>query len=692
MSNLHRPRLQKYNARVLCYYLDNKGSIDKSQLSHLLAIQDKTIGLDEFKTAFNFKLDKGSEVAKLGYGRIYGNNGSGAYLEKDYRHNLYAKTYHDIDMANCHPTLLVQLAQRYNIKMFNLNQYVENREEYIKQVIEYYGDAEKTRADIKTEIIATLYGAEIPTFKMLKGELDALTDELKKHHVTLYDAVVNKRKKNVNGAFLSYLAQTEERKCLDAMDSYFLSMDRSVDDLAYDGLMIRKLNESEVFPLQFLRGAELFVLEKTGYKIKLEIKPMIQTISEDKLESKEEQLAKTYLDMKATFEKENAYYITTNAIIHKSSGPMEMRTIEHTREAYGHLTVKVKSKSVSFIDMWRKDPTRKIITKLVYKLEADLEEGEMSLFNGFQYKKYEADENAENNVKTFIDLVHAQCNNEQAVTDYMVNTFAHMIQCPFKKTNVLNAFASRAQGTGKDTLMLIIKGIIGTHHTAHYTSTEQYWSPYDTRREGAIFIYLEEACASQNKAHEGELKANITSDMVGINPKGMKAYTVPNIGRNFMTTNVEEPFKMTSEDRRFNIVRPSDRMKHIEWDAFYKNTVHNPCFLRNIGDFLEARDINGWESTKFPESQYRLDLKELVVSSEDRFLEQWTPDRWMTSGEMYLDYRAFCTENTYPYAMSTMSLCKKILPHKDQSFICRDGRSRVKFYLPKRDGFETIEF
>ena len=699
MSNLHRPRFQKYNARILGHLLENQESIDRSQLSHLLAIQENTFGLNEFRTTFDFKLDKKDKdcaIAKLGYGRIYGEIGAGAYLDNNYRHNLYANYYHDIDMSNCHPNLLIQVAKKKEIEMLNLQKYVDHREEYIKEVIEYYGqhDIVKVRRDIKTEIIATLYGAEIPTFKCLRAELNVLTDALKEEHSTLYQIVKDRNRKNTNGAFLAYLAQTYERQCLDAMDSYYLNMNRQVDDLAYDGLMVRKLNPDEIFPQELLNGAEKFIFEKTGFNMKLEIKPMIQTIDPSKLESKIDKQKKQYASMKKDFEKNNAYYSINNSIIHIGhNSKMQIKTIEHIREEYGHLTVIIDGKKKQFVDVWRKDENRRIIHSLVYKMPDDLLPGEFSLFQGFDYLKYDSDEKMyEDHIRVFEDLISAQCADEVPCKDHVLKTFAHMLQYPFIKNGIVTIFASPIEGTGKDTLMLIIKNIIGNAHTAHYTNTETFWDKHNTGMEGAILVYLEEACSNLNKQNEGALKAVITSDTLMMNPKGIKPYTVPNIGRFIQTTNEADSANTKQGSRRNNLLSPCDRLKKRDWVSFYRDYVHNKSFIRNIGDYLMSIDLTGWNPSDFPESEYRKELIDTVVSSEVLFLNSWNPSTWIKSAEIYQEYKSFCIEQSLFYCHSTISFCKKLISHKNLFVSAVDTTKQKYYYKLKKDEDATKSF
>jgi hypothetical protein len=50
---------------------------------------------------------------KLGYGRYIGARGSLETLERGIRGSLCSMYYEDIDIVNCHPVLIVQMAKRY---------------------------------------------------------------------------------------------------------------------------------------------------------------------------------------------------------------------------------------------------------------------------------------------------------------------------------------------------------------------------------------------------------------------------------------------------------------------------------------------------------------------------------------------------------------------------------------------------
>lgn len=693
MSNLHRERRQPYNVRILNYYLDNKNSVDKSQLSHLQAIQDKTVGLNEFPTTYNFKLDKKDKdcsIAKLGYGRIYGVCGSGEYLDYNYRNNLYGDTEHDIDMKNCHPTLLSQLGRKKGFTCTHLEEYINHREEYLEQIVDFYAQqgVTYTRRNAKDTMIALMYGAEIPAFKKFQSELDVLTTLLKEEHKILFETIDRLKQKNKNGAFLSYIAQSEERQCLDAIDCFFLQQGRSVDGLAYDGLMVRKLDKNEVFPIELLRKAEQFVKEKTGYEITLEIKPMVRDIDDSLLKSKLEIMEETYTQLKKVFETEHFYFEPANTIARiNNDGSFSHFTLEHAKIALNALKLETTKGTIPFINKWIPDSNRRTVRRFVAKMPEKCLSDEMSLFKGFAYqfmKNVPTEQQRESSIELFTDLVKALSGDEEVVYEHVLKLMARMIQQPLSKSKVMVAFASPVQGTGKDTVMLILKSIIGTTHTAHYTDTEQFWDKHDTGREGAVFVYLEEACSHLNKAKDGQLKALVTSDTIKLNPKNMKPYDVPNLGNIWMTTNEPEPFKTSESDRRGNLITPSPRLLNADWTSIYQQ-IESPTFIKSIGEYLESINLAGFNSTKFPETAVKKEMKALAKSSEKIFFEQWTlPQeegkmaKWVDASELFKEYRSYCSQHDLPHALNTISFCKRIITLINVAFKRRmlDGQNR----------------
>jgi hypothetical protein len=188
-------------------------------------------------------------------------------------------------------------------------------------------------------------------------------------------------------------------------------------------------------------------------------------------------------------------------------------------------------------------------------------------------------------------------------------------------------------------------------HVAHYSSDDTFWNKHDVQKEGAVLMYLEEAGVGENKRNSDALKARITEDLVYINPKGLKPYSIRNVGNYFMTTNNVCPVKLEASDRRFIILNPSMRLHTMGkedktfWSRFYRN-LESDAWLWSIGKFLESLPLGDFNPTDFPETEIRALLLDAIQqeSPEEAFLKQWEGVD-QTGTEMYNAYVDFCAAN-----------------------------------------------
>jgi len=658
----------------------------------------KKRGTARCESNIEYKLSA-SGVGKLGYGRYYGQKGSLEQLEKDVRGTLCINDYIDVDVVNCHPTIIPQMAKNwFNQEMPNMMEYVNNRQYFFDEMEEKMGYNEDTT---KSLVLRILYGGAVKTtvalpddcdidmpkqFIEMKKEMRQFTDKLMKveDHKELLEYVQRLRKPNVPGSFTSHIIQTEERKLLESMTHWFNENNYRVDVLAYDGVQVR-INKDKSVTDDVLEEIVNVVKKDTGYDIKLKIKSF-ETIAFDD-DSDDDENDKSYDQVKEDWEKNHFYFKAANTIVEVTERGITHYGIEHATEAFNTWQFTKKDedggkKMIPFLKEWRNDIARRMVDAFVYKMPNECSRNECSLFTGFDYKKITAevtDEARTDAINTFKDILGAICNDEQAVVDYILKSMAHMLLKPFEKTGVLIAFASAFQGSGKDTIMLILKKIIGDNHTAHYTSTEAYWEKHDTNQEGAIFTYLEEACSNLNKAKSNELKARITSDTIMINPKGVKGYSVPNVSRQWMTTNEAEPFKIEENDRRGLLISPNGRCVSYDWNTIYSKIL-TPAYIKAVGEYLESISIDGWNPRVFPETHIKKEMKILSKSSETLFFEQWISEDWVSSKEVYEAYKDYCIENSLPHCQSSISFGKKVVSLQNVKFNFKRGTGNVALY------------
>lgn len=222
-----------------------------NEITYVLGIKSKTSMLGRF-------------VAKGGVGL--------QMLPHDIRSALAKPYYHDIDMKNAQPTLLLQLAKQKGWEHSALQHYVSKREETLVEVQNELGC---NRMEAKGRILQLFFGSSY-TDGLPAWITKSLYPELCKMKSNIYAANVDfakKHKKDANSV-MAFILQTIERSCLMSMDKALTLKGRSMDVLIHDGGYVRKLENETEFPQELMRYCEACVLKDTGFEIRLEQKPI----------------------------------------------------------------------------------------------------------------------------------------------------------------------------------------------------------------------------------------------------------------------------------------------------------------------------------------------------------------------------------------------------------------------------------
>lgn len=675
-----RTYTQVINRKALAYLKEDRGKLhinEAERIVHLSKNVRKT-SMDRCETNIDYKLT--GIVGGLGYGRYYGTKYSLEWFQRDIRGALCADDYVDVDVTNCHPSLILQMAKNVcHIEMPCLERFVEDRDAFSQKIMATFNIPYK---EVKEHLLSILYGgavgnvaavpdareATIPfEFVQIKEEMHRFTSILMRlpEHTRLMEYLRKQKRPNIPGSFCALVVQTEERKVLESMVEFLTRNKCAVDVLAYDGVQIRK-NGAPIEP-ELLRDAEDFIHEHTLYKVSLVVKPFdVLQIDYEKKSANEE----AYLEMKEKFELDHYYFSPSDAFCHvHPDGSVRMYALQHATQVFNipEWTLTVSGTETDpFFPRWKADNKRRIVDSIVNKMPEDCSASEQSIFRGFAFQRLSGEKDT-SAVEAFTDLVRCIAGDTDATYEYLLKSFARIIQHPLIKSNVCIIISSLIQGTAKDTILLIISLLIGSSHTSHYSNDATFWEKHDTLKEGAIVMYLEEAGCGENKKSSDALKARITEDRITINPKGMKSYTVPNIGNYFMTTNNVCPVKLELSDRRFVILNPSLRFfdkgkaDPTFWTDFYAN-IKSDSWLRTIGDFLMNYDITGFNPTDLPHTETRALLMDALQqeSSEELFLQQWEAQD-QTSTQMYNSYCEFCRSENLRYKQSNIAFAISIV-------------------------------
>lgn len=235
------------------------------------------------------------------YGRVYPEKSLGLHsIRREIRHTLAKGKFYDIDIENAHPCFLYQICKQHNIKCKLLEHYVNNRDSYLKKIMNHY----KTDKDgAKGFFIKIMYGSsmakwkssnkidtsieDLPFTKEFKKEFENISNEIVKANTEIYEFAKSKRKESGkqyhNGVTVSYFLQEYECRVLSAMfmylnDNNYIKQDVCV--LCADGIMVNE----ETFKSTLMQEFHDLIIQKIGFDLKFVVKEMSQGYSSKQIQ------------------------------------------------------------------------------------------------------------------------------------------------------------------------------------------------------------------------------------------------------------------------------------------------------------------------------------------------------------------------------------------------------------------------
>lgn len=235
-------------------------------------------GSDLAEIKVNYKFAKEESE----HGRQYPVGGMGlSSFMKCIRHTIAHDLYHDIDMKNCHPNILVQYCKSHQIPCEQLERSVLNNEQYLADLM---NEHHITRDGAKSLKLAVINGGQrsssVSWFTPYVTELEQIRQHIlqdPENHKWVQFATQHPRKgksQNIGGRVISHLLCDIENQLLMSSINYLKSIKVSVKNvpLCFDGFMI---NSSSFDPNpQNLQLLSEFVSKETGYRMTFVCKPM----------------------------------------------------------------------------------------------------------------------------------------------------------------------------------------------------------------------------------------------------------------------------------------------------------------------------------------------------------------------------------------------------------------------------------
>lgn len=737
----------------------------------------------------------GSAQADIERGRLIA---SGGYqnFPKVIRATLASAHYHDVDIVNAQPTILLAIATAKGWPCKELASYVGDRNGWLHAVERGAG---LSRDAAKELVLAILCGCSKSRVEAVQGEdtgcLVRLWEEAKamqeeawgdEEYETWKESIQRSQEarrkalgakargyNNEKGALLALIMQDKERQCLLSLAGFLAGKGLHMDTYIHDGGLVRKsdayddagmwavlqearthveadcdvpgiditvkpwgpvLTVPDDFDSQPIINEAGEEVEGTGTKKKKKKAgsgskrgwPLgrkrgrrgrcVDEEAEEAEEADEDGegdgsakmlmpsvTKEAYEIMKAEFESNHFYYVPGNTFAEVTATGIKYYQLVHAKEYFDSRFAfggkRNFTRRVSFLDIWRMDPTKKIIHRVDFQPSDDPTVFYLPL--KFQYEQV-SDEDVDGMdhahktrlLELFDTLVSVAAGDDDILKEYLLNWMAHMLQKPLEQPGVCIVLTGR-KGVGKDTLFdMFRQWVIGEALSHNYTETRQFFDKHDTDRKDRIFLKVEECDSALFKTHAKDFRARITGKEGTINPKGKDAITFPNYARCALTANQANPLPLNDDndpERRVVLMAVSDRLKG-NFDFF--NEVYNaekglftPLGGKLVANLLLARNLSGWNPRLQPKNEYQDALVDVERSPEQQFIEEGWPEGVEYSANTALQkFQGFATERQLMNqqqlaACSTVSFGRTLAYFvRDKKLASRKGHAKATYY------------
>lgn len=204
---------------------------------------------------------------KNNYGRLYSTSRSIQFFPKEVRSYVCGERYVDVDIENCHPTLLLNVFRNNNMPCDFLEQYVNDRNDIISRIPVLKGKNDLIMTINNSRLMNKYKGTSVEFFHIMLYQW--FEEHIYKNNKAIFNEFKNKNPENAMGSCIAWFLQNMENTVLSSIRNYFDNNGVLVDVLMFDGCMIK--NEYNIDE-KMLRECEQYVKDDIDINIKLKFK------------------------------------------------------------------------------------------------------------------------------------------------------------------------------------------------------------------------------------------------------------------------------------------------------------------------------------------------------------------------------------------------------------------------------------
>ena len=612
---------------------------------------------------------------------------------REVRHTISSEYYNDVDIINCHPVILRFLCYQNKIECEKLNDYIENREKHIAELM---ADNEIDRDTAKMIFLSLINGGngdynslKKPTrfIRRFKNETTDILEEISDLYPTEYEYRLKSNPSNPRGSTVNAIMCNWENKILMCILDFYKERGIITDDcvLCFDGIMIPKNEEIE----KLISECEKYITEKTNIAVGLKIKPMDQGFELPPVDDYIEYKAFDYNDPYCWLDFDEQYRGATFTSFDE--------IIEKTREDLNRVFCRVEQGKGFSIK--KTDCTDNLIdiidgtggcTDLFFnyynekgKLAPPLSFHNYSKMFANNMKRYRSIDFAPNNDDPLlfnlwtgfiaheiqdpetlnikpIELIlkhtmEVYCNGCQESYDYFLDLLYYIIKYPERPLGVSIFIYSKKQGSGKNVLLDFLQEFVFGNNITHYTTgLDSLLEKHNHLIKNKKVVIIDElASASDNfVGNFDKLKSMLTGPQLVINPKGVNQLIIKNVLATFMLSNHPYCVRMEPSCRRFFALKVSEKyvgnkdyfqklcstFNQENGNIFfsyimYRGNKRDPSIrIPPLNKFKKEIISHGWSSSM----SFLFDLKTEPQDDEETEI---------SATQLYNDYKDWCNQN-----------------------------------------------
>jgi len=304
----------------------------------------------------------------------------------------------------------------------------------------------------------------------------------------------------------------------------------------------------------------------------------------------------TYTEIKKIIENENYFFIkhpTSLARMVKDKfyligekTKQELLLAPHIYKEYDPKKEKYVDKS--FYPNWCRDPERKIYETIEFEPNPKLQNPlNYNMFKGFDL--YDPDlEFDESQIATFMDMFRHVFTSDKEI-NHVLDWIAHIIQKPYKKTDVCLIFYSNTHGVGKNSIQLLLCEMMAKY-TATLNTIDDMKSKFNSHLANKLILYGDEIKARGSDIHN-QIKGIITRKRMMVEPKGITPYEINDCANYLFTTNNINCVKIDEGDRRFSIINCNEKKAPKSLTEIFYEDLEDKNKLKHFFKFLYNRAI-----------------------------------------------------------------------------------------------------